>query len=98
MALVFKRALAYLRTGLSSLTGSAGLRIGLAFRNRCCDLDLGQNGGDAAVNRMVTAFCRGVLERCSSVRCLGSIGRREYRATIAALPPFRSFLYSFRPN
>ncbi len=76
MALLFKRALAHLWTGLSSLAGSAGLRIGFAFRSRCRDLDLGQNGADAAVNRMVAAFCRSFLERWSSVRGLGSIGRR----------------------
>src|ERR1700737_1400640 len=86
MAVVLERALAYLRASLSSFAGSAGLWIGLTFWHWRGNLDFGQNGKDAAVNRVVAAFCRSVLECRSGIWCLGSVGRRQYRTGVVGVP------------
>src|SRR6267378_3832397 len=86
MAVVCERALAYLRASLSSFTGSAGLWIGLTFWHWRGNLDFGQNGKDAAVNRVVAIFCRSPLECRSGIWCLGSVGRRQYRTGVVGVP------------
>src|ERR1700730_16386579 len=85
MAVVLECALAYLRASLSGFAGSVGLWIGLTFWHWRGNLDFGQNGADAAVNRIFVTFCRSSFEWRSGIWWLGCGGWGEYRTGVVGV-------------